>query len=181
MPLSLTKCAFSLLLLLLGSCQAAAPLESPPWQGNAAGAESWSGKFGVFTVYGADSQMIVSSPQTGEVLIDETLDTEMIGRGGIGGGYQRFLKDDFALLVGLEARYTDAIINDPPLTKGGKEVFEVGDVLQLQATVGGRYWLPVRWGREGRLRPFVGLDLNYIPDTDFDLVANLNDAIKKMQ
>ena len=177
MPPFLTKHTLCLTILLLCSCQASAPLESPPWQGNVAGAESWSGKFGIFTVYGADSQMTVSSPQTGDVLIDETLDTKMIGRGGIGGGYQRFLKDDLALLVGLEARYTDATINNPPLTKGGKEVFEVGDVLQLQATIGGRYWLPVRWGREGRLRPFVGLDLNYIPDTDFDLVANLNDAI----
>ena len=177
MPTRIKRILLRCLPLLIVSCQAPAALEAPPWQGNAAGSESWSGKFGIFTVYGADSDLEITSPQTGDTLLEASLDTEMIGRGGIGAGYQRFLRDDFALLVGLEARYTDATISDPPLTDGGKDVFNVGDVLQLQGTVGGRYWLPVQWGREGRLRPFLGLDLNYIPETNFDLLANLNDTI----
>ena len=173
----LLRCLSLCLPLVMASCQATTPLESPPWQGNAAGSQSWLGKFGLFTVYGAESDLEVTSPLTGDSLIEASLDTEMIGRGGIGGGYQHFLRDDFALLVSLEARYTDAVITDPPLTVGGKEVFIPGDVLQFQGTIGGRYWLPVQWGREGRLRPFLGIDLNYIPETNFDLLANLNDTI----
>ena len=133
---------------------------------------------GLFTFYEADSVLTVSSPSTGEDLIVAPLKTEMIGRFGIGGGYEHFIRDDIALVIGIEGRYTEPVVIDSPLTKGGQDLFVPGDVLQLQGYIGGRWWLPVRWGNEGRLRPFVGLDLSYIPSTKFDVLARLNDSIE---
>jgi len=132
---------------------------------------------GLFTFYGADSDMKVTSPDTGEILIDADLETEMIGRFGLGGGYQRFIRDDFALHVGVEGRYTEPVVNNPPQTAGGLDVFTPGDVVQFQASIGGRWWLPTRWTAQGRLRPFVGIDLSFVPETNFDVLAQLNDDL----
>lgn len=135
---------------------------------------------GLFTFYGADSNLVVANPDpTQPAVVDEILKTEMIGRFGLGVGYQRFVSDDFALTVGLEGRYTEPVVQDAPQAPGTQtDVFAPGNVLQFQATAGGRWWLPVRWADEGRLRPFVGLDLNYVPETNFDVVATLNEAIQ---
>lgn len=154
------------------------PLERPPWHANTAGSRAWTGKLGLFTFYEADSVLRVRSATTNEVLIEARLKTEMIGRFGLGGGYQHFVRDDLALVVGLEGRFTKPVVIDSPQTKGGQDLFVPDDVLQFQAKIGGRWWLPVRWAKGGRLRPFVGLDLNYIPTTDFDVLARLNDFIE---
>jgi hypothetical protein len=144
---------------------------------------------GLFTVYGADSTLTIESEEDAAIPIPtvvETLETEMIGRFGLGLGYQYFIRDDFAITVGLEGRYTEINVIDPPLAApyeedgvtslSGTEIFVPGDVLQFQGTIGGRYWLPVRWGSQCRLRPFLGFDLNYIPETNFDVVATILDV-----
>jgi hypothetical protein len=166
------------LMASLGACAAPPALERPPWQGNKAGSNAWTGKFGLFTFYEADSTLTVSSPSTGEALIEAPLKTEMIGRFGLGGGYQRFIRDDLALVVGVEGRYTEPVVVDSPQTKGGQDLFVPEDVLQSQVSIGARWWPPVRWAQSGRLRPFVGLDLNFIPGTKFDVLARLNDSIE---
>lgn len=154
------------------------PLERPPWHANTEGSQAWNGKMGLFTFYEADSVLTVSAPDTGEVLIEAPLKTEMIGRFGLGGGYQYFIRDDLALLVGVEGRFTEPVVVDPPTTKGGQALFVPEDVLQFQGSIGGRWWLPTRWADEGRLRPFIGLDFSYIPSTEFDVLARLNDSIE---
>ena len=157
------------------------PLERPPWHGNAAGSQAWTGKMGLFTFYEAESNLVVENPDPAQPpFVDELLETEMIGRFGLGVGYQHFVGDDFALIVGVEGRYTEPVVQNPPQAPPSfqTDVFVPGDVVQFQATIGSRWWLPVRWADQGRLRPFVGLDLNYIPDTDFDVVATLNDSIQ---
>lgn len=170
--------ALGLLSFFHGACASPPPLERPPWHGHMEGSQAWTGKMGIFTVYEADSVLTVSSPSTGEPLIVAPLKTEMIGRGGFGGGYEYFIRDDISLQVGIEARYTEAVVLDSPLTKGGQDLFVPGDVLQFQGYVGGRWWLPMRWAQGGRLRPFVGMDLSYVPNTKFDVLARLNDAIE---
>ena len=145
---------------------------------------------GIFTFYSADSDLLIESEPGSSFPIDpvvETLETDMIGRFGLGFGYQRFVADDLALNVGLEGRYTATEVVDPPLAPpfsdpddpstslSGTSLFSPGDVIQLQASVGSRYWLPTRWGDQGRLRPFVGFDLNYIPQTNFDVEATILD------
>jgi hypothetical protein len=135
---------------------------------------------GVFTVYSADSDLLIESEEGATNPIDpvvESLETEMIGRFGAGLGYQRFLADDFSINLGLEGRYTATKVTNPPLAPPNEEtpVFAPGDVLQFQASLGSRWWLPTRWGHQGRVRPFIGLDLNYIPETNFDVVATIID------
>ena len=182
--------ALGLLSLVQGACVTPPPLERPPWQGNAAGSEAWTGKLGLATLYSAGSDLRIESQPGSDSPIDpivEELETDMIGRFGMGFGYQRFLAEDFALSLGVEGRFTATEVVDPPLAPpyvdpddpstsiSGTSLFEPGDVFQIQASDGGRYWLPVQWGQQGRLRPFVGADLNYIPATNFDVVTTILD------
>lgn len=182
--------ALGLLSFFHGACVAPPPLERPPWHGNAEGSEAWTGKMGLFTLYSADSDLLIESEPGSSFPIDpviESLETDMIGRFGLGFGYQRFLADDLAIAVGVEGRYTATEVIDPPLAPpfgdpsdpstslSGTALFDPGDVLQFQGSVGSRYWLPARWGEQGRLRPFVGFDLSYIPATNFDVKATILD------
>ena len=110
--------ALGLLSLVQGACVTPPPLERPPWHGNAAGSEAWTGKLGLATLYSAGSDLRIESQPGSDSPIDpivEELETDMIGRFGMGFGYQRFLAEDLALSLGVEGRFTATEVVDPPL------------------------------------------------------------------
>lgn len=148
------------LLALLGLfVSACATLEEEPWARSSAGHHQLSLLTGT-TAYRADVDATgLDGPLTGLSDSDETtLDPKF----GVQGEYVYHVTDAIGLGAGAGAR-----IFDPT----GLELFGAGmDAHEFTSThlfLLSRYYLPA-FGEEQRWRPYLGLDLGYVPDVSFD-------------
>lgn len=161
-----SRIASTLGLLLMASCSTlehfSEPLSVPAWSDKAAGTKTVGASSG-WAFYGAEIEAVGANG----VLVDEgipdtgTDSTDLTPRygGAIKAGYS--VTDNLALGLVAEMRNFEA---DPiaPLTATlTAEPFNTYHILLTS-----RYYL-TPYGDESRWRPFVGLDLGYIPGVDF--------------
>ena len=158
--------AGALLLVLLASCSAPAPVSraqvEEPWTSSRAGNFGVTANLGLASGYEVDSTVEVQNPN---FPVEETrLSGDLEGVFGAAFGVEYFVADDLSLFAGAELRVFDPELED--------DVFEFGRIDQLEYYLGARYLLPFRWLRNERLRPFLATKAAYVPSVDFDLTTS---------
>ena len=144
--------------LFLSSC--ASDL-TDPWAGIGKGSTTVGTSTG-WAFYGAE----IEAEGTGGVLAGETGtdDPDLTPNYGAALKVNRFITDDFSLGLVYELRNFDADPIAPLSAELTADAFTTNHFL-----LSGRYWLSPK-GDAGRWKPFVGLDLGYIPEVDFGAV-----------
>lgn len=159
-------------LVCLAACapleRARQPLEIEPWR------VTRRGTFAPFVGLGVASDFQVHSEgafQDANFDAGFDLDGELVGRFGGALGAEWFALDDLSLFAGLEYRLFDARL-DPADTgvdpESSEPLLAFGTIDQFEWFAGSRWYLPVRWGREGRLRPYLLGKLAWVPSVSFE-------------
>ena len=141
--------------LILSSC---ASNMTDPWAGIGAGATTIGTSTG-WAFYGAATE----AEGTGGVLAGETGtdDTDLTPNYGAALKVNHFITDDFSLGLVYELRNFDADPVAPLSAELTPDAFTTHHFL-----LSSRYWLKPM-GNDGRWKPFVGVDLGYIPEVNF--------------
>jgi hypothetical protein len=163
MPSHLVAGAALLGVLLCCSCQSTpTDLENEPWRLTRQGSLGVNGILGIGSDYEVDSTVqVVDANYGGESKIHGVLD----GTFGAGLGAEYFIFDDFSLFAGAEMRTFEPDI--------GEELITFGDITTYEYSLGTRWFLPVRFLENGRLRPFLQGKFAYIPSVEFDMTVRL--------
>ncbi len=137
------------------------PLEKEAWSDMGEGTSSYGVSSG-WAFYGAE----VQAAGTGGVLAGESGvdDTDLAPRYGGAFKVNHFFTDDISVGLVAELRSFEADPIAPLSATLTADPFET-----MHFLISGRYWLDPR-GKENRMRPFVGMDLSYIPGVDFGSV-----------
>jgi hypothetical protein len=160
-------------LLALSACQSSsAYARHEPWQTTQAGRLSLGGSLALGSGYEVDSVVAIGDSNFGE---PASVSGVMEGKFGAALSAEYFVVDDLSLFVGGELR-----VFEPDL---GEDLIRFGSIDQFELFLGSRWFLPTRWLKSQRLRPFVHTKLAYIPAVTFDMTTTipipppLNDAV----
>lgn len=155
--------ALSLLLSAAAGCKAP-DLEQAPWTYAQAGGNALGASTG-WAFYEAEAEI----KGTGGALVgassSDTIDLEPRYGGAI--KYQHFFTDNFSLGAIAEFRRFDPDEANFGLVPGSTTSIQGDEFTTYHFLIAGRFFFDPM-GSEGRWRPFVGLDLGYVPDVELD-------------
>ena len=157
------RAALALALVPLAHACRAPELTQDPWSAWGAGTHTLGASTG-WAVYEAEVELTgTSGPLTGQNGSDPT---DLEPRWGAALKYQYLLNDNFALGAIVEARTFDP---DPvaPLSAS----IDGDDYTSLHFLLTSRYYFD-GLGATKRWRPYIGLDLGYVPEVDIDATVD---------